>query len=237
MDTSVKHELNRREILAGGLAFGAALLAGGCQSGGRWKPLSQDELNRPIDRPGPYTPRGPINEPPTALGGVIPRREWTAFGPIAALANPMNGVSRLTVHHDGMDAFLSTSKADAARRLDGIRKAHLAQQWADIGYHYIIDPAGRVWEGRPAYLQGAHVKDNNEHNIGVMVMGNFELSQPTAAALATLDTFVGQLMRRYRIPLDRVRTHREIMPTACPGRNLQSYMVATRGSSGRLAQA
>jgi hypothetical protein len=153
------------------------------------------------------------------------------------LANPMNGVTRITIHHDGMNVFQSTGRGDAAQRMEGIRRAHVGQQWADIGYHFVIDPAGRVWEGRPSTLQGAHVKDNNEHNLGVMVMGNFEESRPTPAALTTLDLFVAQMVRKHRVPIQRVFTHKEIMPTACPGRNLQSYMLATRSGSGRLARA
>jgi hypothetical protein len=81
------------------------------------------------------------------------------------------------------------------------------------------------------------VKLNNEHNLGVMLMGNFEDERPTAAALATLDGFLSDRMRALRVPITRVYTHQELMPTACPGQNLQGYMVATRSGSGRLARA
>jgi hypothetical protein len=81
------------------------------------------------------------------------------------------------------------------------------------------------------------VKDTNEHNLGVLVLGNFDLQQPTPQALASLDSFVAAQMRRYRVPLSRVYTHQELRPTACPGRNLQRYMLATRTRSGRMASA
>lgn len=237
MDNAVTPDIDRRQVLAGLLGLGGAVVLGGCQGAGGWKPLTREELEGPIGRPSPYAPRAPRRTPAVPVEGVIARREWAGAGPIMSLANPLNGVQRITVHHDGMNVFTSTSRADAARRLEGIREAHVGQDWADIGYHYIVDPAGRVWEGRPIALQGAHVKDQNEHNIGVMVMGNFEESRPTPAALTTLDLFVGSLMQRYRVPLNRVYTHRELGSTACPGRNLQTYMVATRGSSGHLARA
>lgn len=217
--------------------MGTAALLMGCQARGRWKPLSRDELRGPIDIPPPR-PRRDLPAPtPQELPGVISRREWASAGPNMALAYPMNGVDRITVHHDGMDPFGSTARSDAARRLESIRRAHTGQKWADIGYHYVIDPAGRIWEGRPVSLQGAHVKYNNEHNLGVMLLGNFEESRPTSEAVGTLDALLADLMRRHRVPLARVFTHREIMPTACPGRNLQGYMLATRASSGRLARA
>ncbi|MCC6659343.1 MAG: N-acetylmuramoyl-L-alanine amidase [Phycisphaerales bacterium] len=237
MHNPVNQDLHRRQVLAGLLGLGGAFVLTGCQGAGGWKPLTRDELDGPIQRPNPYSPRRPLGTPRVPVEGVIARREWTANGPIMALANPMNGIQRITVHHDGMNVFQSTSRGDAAQRLEIIRKAHISQHWADIGYHYIIDPAGRVWEGRPIALQGAHVKDQNEHNVGVMVMGNFEESRPTSAALTTLDLFVGHLMQRYRVPIGRVYTHRELGPTACPGRNLQTYMVATRATTGHLARA
>jgi len=81
-------------------------------------------------------------------------------------------ITRITVHHDGMDTFSSTSQADAAHRIELIREAHVNQRkFADIGYHYIIDPGGRVWEGRNVRFQGAHVQDNNEGQPGGHVPG------------------------------------------------------------------
>jgi hypothetical protein len=164
---------------------------------------------------------------------------WTRSG-VANTSdiNPMLPVGRITIHHDGMDAFTSTSQGDAAARLEIIRRAHVGQRgYADIGYHYIVDPGGRVWEGRSVRYQGAHVKDNNEGNVGVMCLGNFDLHRPSSAQIAALDRFVAGQMRRYNVPINRVQTHQEINPTACPGRNLQQYMVATRGNRGAMRLA
>ena len=147
----------------------------------------------------------------------------------------MNGVRRITIHHDAIPAHSLRTQSDAIARLNSVRQSHLKEGWADIGYHYVIDPQGRVWEGRPLTFQGAHVKDNNEHNIGVMCMGNFDQQRPTSNQIASLDGFVAVLMRRHRIPANRVYTHQEIMATRCPGRNLQNYMLATRGRGGRMA--
>ncbi len=150
----------------------------------------------------------------------------------------MNGINRITIHHDGMTPFTSTSQSAAAGRLERIRGSHVSSRgWADIGYHFVVDPGGRVWEARPVALQGAHVKYNNEHNLGIMVMGNYDKQSPTNAASTSLDDFVGAMMRKYRVPVSRVYTHQELRPTACPGKSLQQVMESTRSRGGVLARA
>ena len=81
------------------------------------------------------------------------------------------------------------------------------------------------------------MKLNNEHNLGVMMMGNFDVERPTPEALAALDSFVADRMRAHNVAINRVFTHQEITSTECPGRSLQSYMLATRSTSGRLCRA
>ncbi len=147
----------------------------------------------------------------------------------------MTPVRRITVHHDGMEPVELRTVRDVAARLDHIRSAHQnGRGWGDIGYHYVIDPLGGAWEGRPLAWQGAHVADQNAGNVGILTLGNFEVQRPTEAQLAALYAFLKSQMRVYRVPARRVHTHRELAPTACPGRNLQPYMVRARGIGGVL---
>lgn len=241
--------LARRELLAGGLVAGAALILAGCQSGPQASapsdlpsPVWPDERNPSLSAL-PSTPvrnaPAPTPTPSSASYGlppnVMPRSAWTNAGVIRSLANPMNGVNKITVHHDAIPSQNVVSQRDSITRLNSVRQSHLREGWADIGYHYVIDPSGRVWEARPLGYQGAHVKDKNEHNIGVMCMGNFDVQRPTPQQTAALDAFVASLMQRHRIPNSRVYTHQELGQTRCPGRNLQSYMLATRSPGGRIA--
>lgn len=178
----------------------------------------------------------PATQATSGLPSVISRTSWTSAKPKLWDTNPMGQISRITIHHDGMPTSIGAAKGDAADRLQRIRKVHVSDNgWADIGYHFAIDPAGRVWEARPLNLQGAHVRDNNEHNIGILVMGNFNDAIPTPAAERALVALIEANQLRYRIPVSRVRTHQEINPTECPGRNLQRYMVQARGSAGVLS--
>ncbi len=239
--------VNRRQALQSGLVVTAGLLLTACnrKSTTGWKPLSPSEIEGPPRRTlagGDRPTRTPVVAP-ADVSGVIPRREWASAGPNLSLINPMNGIDRITVHHDGMPPVSLRAKGDVAHRLELIRSVHTGnsdengRHWADIGYHYVIDPQGRIWEGRPVRYQGAHVKKNNEHNLGIMVLGNFDEQRPTSEAIASLDAFLADRMHAYRIPVNRVFTHQEINPTACPGSNLQAYMVSTRSGRGYLARA
>jgi hypothetical protein len=168
---------------------------------------------------------------------VVNRATWASQGPIMSRANRMGRVEYITVHHDGMNPFTSTLFEETSRRLESIRRAHVNQEWADIGYHFAVDPAGRVWEGRPESLQGAHVKDRNPRNLGIVVLGNFEKQRPTDAALRAIDMLVASKMDQYGVPVNKVMTHREWAATACPGRHLQSHMQAARDPGGSIRVA
>ncbi len=233
----------RRQLLRTGLAAGAFLVLEGCASsprrpGVRVSPQQPSASDWEFQSHKPKWLDGGSTGSPTTTVGVIPRATWTSAKPKLWDTDPMNGISRITVHHDGMSSFTSTSQAAAAQRLESIRNSHVnSRGWADIGYHYIVDPAGRVWEGRPIDRQGAHVADNNPHNLGVMMLGNYDQQSPTNAAAKALDDFVAAMMRRYGVPVGRVYTHQEIKPTACPGTSLQRVMESARSRGGVLARA
>ena len=143
----------------------------------------------------------------------------------------------ITIHHDGMSPFRETNYAKVADRIEVIRTAHLKRdggsRWGDIGYHFVVDRAGRVWEARSLAWQGAHVKDHNEGNIGILCLGNFEEQTPSAKQLAALERLVKTLRARYNIPSDHVLTHREWpgANTKCPGQNLQARVMVSRSAS------
>jgi N-acetyl-anhydromuramyl-L-alanine amidase AmpD len=165
---------------------------------------------------------------------AISRSNWTRTGPVRSKVNAMNGISKITVHHEGWTAVNFTSQSDTAARIEKIRSFHTGPErgWGDIGYHYIIDRAGRVWEGRPIRYQGAHVRNNNEHNIGILVLGNFDKQSPSGAQLKSLYGTAAALTQQHKIRPALVRSHQEINKTECPGRNLQNQMNALRRHVG-----
>lgn len=248
--------MSRRELIERGvfglLLLGAAgSLLSGCSSGGSGSSGATVLPNPrwPMEDPGREQTRTPppINSAKAACPSpldiptdVIPRSAWARGGPIYSRMNRADrAYDRITIHHDGIDAFTSTSRDSAARRLEQIRQAHLnrpKEPFGDIGYHYLIDPGGRVWQGRELTWQGAHVQSQNPGNLGICMLGNYNLQSPTPTQRAALDRFVRAQMARYNIPVTRVATHMELAQTQCPGRNLQSYVKLTR-SRGMTATA
>lgn len=143
---------------------------------------------------------------------------------------------QITIHHDGMPPFNGTDLTSVSARIELIRRAHLnrdgGSRWGDIGYHFVIDRAGRAWEGRPLKYQGAHVKDHNEGNIGILCLGNYEEQIPTRAQMRKLEQLVVILRKRYNISPIGVHTHRELCNncTLCPGKNLQQAVTLSRNA-------
>jgi hypothetical protein len=241
MYEGVRNVMDRRDAVRCALIALGAVALPGCAGGAR--------RGRTAALPGPIWPHerhtvlpeaspAPVRTETAAAVGraqIIPRAQWTSARPDLADTVPMVRVERITVHHDGLEPMPISSAADAARRIETIRRAHVEHNgWADIGYHFVIDPQGRVWEGRPLDRQGAHVRDNNPRNMGVLVLGHFNVQKPTPRALATLDGFLAEAAVRFRVPMNRIRTHQEIVSTECPGTNLQAHMTWTRSPNGRL---
>jgi len=180
-------------------------------------------------------PSGVVTLPdPSSMLGAISRGSWAKGPAIPRNMNRMLPARYITLHHDGMSTFTSTSKLSAASRLETIRKSHLRRdggRWGDIGYHFAIDPAGRLWQARPLTWQGAHVQAKNEANIGVVVLGNYEQQSVNRAQLRAVTSTLQSLMEKYEVPVSQVRTHQEWAATACPGKSLQQAMVGIRGRS------
>ncbi len=233
---------SRRQFLIGGLGV---LVAGcaGCisrnvpplppDSGGSPRPPRSDGSSpSPTNGRGGAGPSAAAGDPPDL--GALARSRWTRAQPDLRSTSPMNGIGRITVHHEGHTPVYFSDTDSTIQRLEAIRRTHVERfGWADIGYHYIIDRAGRLWTGRDIRLQGAHARRENEHNIGVMLLGNFGTQTPTDAQYRALHRTLNLLMSHYRVPVSNLYTHRELpnQATACPGDHLQQHMVRVRRRS------
>ena len=166
---------------------------------------------------------------------VQPRTSWNAASSVShRLTGASGGWSRVTIHHSAkyskeIGAPSSGNVADAILR---IQTVHMRDEgYGDIGYHFLIDPAGRIWQGRALDWQGAHAGgDNNIGNIGICLFGNFNAERPDPRALTALEKLVNALGERHHIPRSRVFGHRQLRSTECPGNALMAWV--SRYASG-----
>jgi len=235
-------QLTRRAMLAftASAAGVIALNFLGCREEPKKSPPATSPSTAPAPAPdlgGEVFPNAlgiAIAKPSDAPVIILPRTDWTQTHPNLNHISVMNGISRITVHHT---AGLLTTDAwkPTAGELENIREFHSGsspsdRNWADIAYHFVIDRAGRVWQARPLAYQGAHVHLHNEHNLGIVLLGNFDVQSPAAAQLVSLATFIPFLRQLYAISLNQIFTHGELAEnhTDCPGKRLQSFMNRIR---------
>ena len=153
-------------------------------------------------------------------------------------------VQTFTVHHtaDG-----STNPDNAARLRTIYHNQAVGEGYGDLGYHFVIDAAGTVYEGRwsgddplPGFspdgrmVNGAHVAGYNAGNVGIALLGDFTVALPTASAYRTLVGLLAVLTRwqnvdplaqaHYVNPISAITAtvpalagHRDWAPTQCPG--------------------
>lgn len=172
---------------------------------------------------------------------ITPRTTWAATSPGAQpqLAERTAGV---VVHHTVSTNAYACSAVPAMLR--GIQRYHMRSNgWNDIGYNFLIDRCGGVWEGRSGGVTravvGAHASGFNTGTVGIALIGTHGSLRPTAKARAALQRLIAWRLDvahvlpsgttkltarssdKFRIgqvvTVRAVSGHRDLFPTSCPG--------------------
>ncbi len=175
---------------------------------------------------------------------IHPRSEWGAEGFIgntSPLGNP--NVNHITFHHAA--GFGAENLSEGLAQVKAIQDFHQnGRGWSDIGYHFVVDEEGNLYQGRPyqnanasfedppALVRGAHAGGANTGNIGVCLLGCYhpaETSYPcndsiSPAALDSLTTVFAYLAENYRVETENLTGHRDWGNTSCPGDNNYSLI-------------
>lgn len=161
----------------------------------------------------------------------------------------------LTVHHTAT----ANDDPDPAATVRAIYQLHaITNDWGDIGYHFLIDDKGNVYEGRYSGDDGVaahdadgklvtafHVGGFNSGNLGIALLGNLMEQGPTDAARASLTSLVRALTRfhgvdpqakvTYTNPINgttkdvnEISGHRDWLSTECPGDVMYGELVTLR---------
>lgn len=155
-------------------------------------------------------------------------------------------VTHLIVHHSAG----SNSSSDWAAVVRSIWSLHTnTNGWGDIGYNYLIDPNGVIYEGRAGgdNVVGAHFCGTNGYTMGTCVMGTYTSVLPAQNALTSLkNLFTWKANQRGINPLgisyhsgsgltiNNVNGHRSGCATECPGTTLFNYLPQLRNEMFNL---
>ncbi len=161
--------------------------------------------------------------------GTIRRDAWGALTELPREMDPASSMWKwITVHHSAMPVSTKVHENQTVghQAVRAVQASHMSSRgYGDVGYHFLVDPAGRVYEGRSLKWQGAHAKGkNNVGNIGICLLGNFENGPPTRQAQAALHGLVGSLRSGFAIGATRVVGHSHWTSTKCPGRHLTAVL-------------
>ncbi|MBG0562148.1 N-acetylmuramoyl-L-alanine amidase [Actinoplanes aureus] len=188
------------------------------------------------------------------------RRTWSADERIVGSIEVAKEVKLLWVHHTATTNSYECTESPAIVR--GIQAYHVKSNgWSDVGYNYLMDKCGRLYEGRRGGVEnavvGAHTQGFNTNYAAVSVIGNYESAKSNPAIELTIAQLAAARLGKYnynptskvtvvagstngkykagtRVTLPRVSGHRDADATACPGANLYSRLAAIRGASQQM---
>ncbi|MGC8875205.1 MAG: N-acetylmuramoyl-L-alanine amidase, partial [Chloroflexia bacterium] len=156
-------------------------------------------------------------------------------------------VTHVIVHH----TVTPNDDVDWAARVRAIWYYHTyTRGWGDIGYNYLIDPLGNIYEGRAggADVVGGHAREYNRGTMGVACIGTYARAQPPAALEDSLVALLswkaaergidplGEGFNGHKI-YPNIAGHRDVGQTACPGDALYARLPAIREAVQARLQA
>lgn len=143
----------------------------------------------------------------------------------------------------------------------GIYNYHVKTRgWSDVGYNFLVDKFGRIWEGRAGGVDrpvvGAHTSGYNNYSFAMSAIGNFEVTGAPSAMLRAYGALFAWKLSLHGVDaadtsqkigskyFPAISGHRDAGSTACPGRYLYAKIPRIReladegqaGFAGREAE-
>lgn len=175
-----------------------------------------------------------LKDSPPPMPTIISRTEWGArplnlespeeFGIFDSQVNPegvltypdnLNSVLNTIVVHHSAFAYVGPTE---------VQDLHMDRRgFADVAYHFLIDSGGIIYEGREINIRGAHVQGFNTGSVGIVLLGNFNETDPAQVQINSLQELVDYL--RYTYEIRYLAGHKDYPGqspdgTECPGDNL-----------------
>jgi hypothetical protein len=170
-------------------------------------------------------------------------------------------IQQVHIHHTATSN--DYARGDVPAILRAIYRYHAKNLgWSDIGYNFLVDRFGRIWQGRAGgsgrAVRGAHTLGFNSTSCGIAVIGNLETATPKADVIRSLvhlsawklDGYGREPGRRVKVyshgsdrypagesvRLPVIDGHRDTGNTACPGENLYGFLPEIRRRTKRRAE-
>jgi hypothetical protein len=194
----------------------------------------------------------------TAQPQILTRAQWGADESLRDGSPSYSSTIKAGfVHHTA--SANGYSAAEVPRILRGIYAYHTQSNgWSDIGYNFLVDRFGRLWEGRYGGIDkpvlGAHTGGFNTDTFAVSAIGNYDKVAAPAAMTAAITKVMGwKLSLHHRDPNGTttltssgggtsryaagtkvstrvISAHRNMGYTSCPGKNLYAKMSTIRST-------
>lgn len=192
---------------------------------------------------------------------VISREAWGARPQVCQPDTAGRLVGAVLHHTAGSNAY--STQAQAMQQIRGDQAYHIdGRGWCDIGYNFVVDKWGNIYEGRDNSLTspviGVHAGGFNTGTVGISMLGTYDAA-PSAATQNAVAALVGWRLGSYglnpsstmsyytyggqnsKIPanttitLPRVFGHRDVAYTACPGNGGYSALPGIRALATQLS--
>ncbi|WP_406172897.1 FG-GAP-like repeat-containing protein [Streptomyces sp. NBC_00996] len=134
---------------------------------------------------------------------VITQAEWGASTDYDGTPEYGTEIKAAVIHHTGVDSDNKLSCGESRARLRTIQQEHFSRGYYDIGYNFVVDRCGQIFEGRSGGMDlpviGAHDVGFNTNTVGISYIGNYESAQPSRAALDAIARIVAWKFGMYGI--------------------------------------
>jgi hypothetical protein len=188
--------------------------------------------SKPAQRPTEPLNGNLLAETASLAPAVVSRQQWQAK-PASLGMKPQVPVG-IVLHHTAATRNLKASIETKLRNLQSfsqkpgqVSPTHSKPAWPDVPYHFYVDAAGRIAEGRNVGFAGdSNTNYNTNGYIQVVIEGDFEKEIPGKEQLSAVRQILTWLMLSRNISPDRISTHKDHAATTCPGRNFLAALPA-----------
>ena len=173
---------------------------------------------------------------------IVPRADWGASQCRPRRGSSYGSVQVAVVHHTVNSN--NYGPGDSGSVVLGICRYHKnTRGWNDIGYNFLVDKYGKVFEGRAGGVDsavvGAHAAGYNSNSFGVGNIGDFTSVQHSSEGINALSRLIAWKLAIHGVPavgttqvnsknLNNISGHRDVNSTSCPGNSLYGQLPDLR---------